>query len=337
MNQQMGIKTDLIPLPQEPPKEHLLFPYGKNTARWLDGKEHTFDFTPEQAARVVKSFERGGRDLSLDYNHMSLDPKAGERERRAAGAFRLEQRDDGLWMTDIRFTEDAENFVKKREYNYFSPVWNRDDQGVLEITNTALTPNPALLGIKPLIASQHYSPQEEENDMQLETLKASLGLPEDTTEAEALEQVQALQNFQGSILELTGAEDRDSAVGTLTAWQASVQRADALQAQLDEHTTAAENQERGTLIASALGSRKLTPAQAKEGGWAQTVPVATLKSFLASAPTVIPGEIDEDGTPQIETKSWDDMSNMEKHALKEANPDLYEQLRNAPAGEKESE
>ncbi len=329
----VAIKADLTPLPQEPPKEWLLFPYGENTARWMDGKEHTFDFKPEQAARVMAAYKRGGRELSLDYNHASLDPKAGERERRAAGTFQLEQRDDGLWMTDIRYTEDAESYVRKREYPFISPVWNRDKAGPLEVINVALTPNPALLGIKPLIASQHHSPQEEENTVKLETLKASLGLPEDTTEDEALQTVAALQTFQGSVLELAGSDDRDSALGTLQAWHDKAAQVDTLQASLDQITQERETQERETLIASALSSRKLTPAQ-KE--WASSVPVATLKSYLASAPTVVPDEIPET-EPDAETQlKWSEMSYVEKANLSQSDPELYAQLKaehNAGTGE----
>lgn len=158
----------------------------------------------------------------------------------------------------------------------------------------------------------------------------ALALSDSASESEVIAAIAGLKNFEKELLSLTNTSDRESAYGSLTALKAKADKADALQAQLNTHKAEAEKSDREGLIKEALTAKKLSPAQAKEGGFARTVPLATLKAFLKDAPTIIAGEVKEPGaaTP----KAWADMTGVEKAALYQDNPELYKSLRKTALG-----
>ncbi len=56
------------------PEKFLLVKYGQNVYT-KDGKEQSFDFSPDAADQVIAEFANRGRDLVIDYEHLTL---AGE-------------------------------------------------------------------------------------------------------------------------------------------------------------------------------------------------------------------------------------------------------------------
>lgn len=145
-----------------PVGEFLLIPFGDvEVERPLSGKD--FEFTPRHAESAVKWFDALGRKLAIDYEHQSLDRYNARPDglRPAAGWIGgLEVRDDGLWATDVNWTDRAKELLAAGEYRYFSPVifWSDEDYSdVAGLGPVALTNDPAMHGVTPLAASKGLS------------------------------------------------------------------------------------------------------------------------------------------------------------------------------------
>ncbi len=124
-----------------------LLPLGE--VKLVDGRP-PFEVTPESLADMVTAFGARGTDLVVDYEHQSL--KGGQAP--AAGWIKdLEVREDGLWA-QVEWTGKAEDYLKQREYRYFSPVLRIDpaSRQPQELMNVALTNVPAIAGLSPLVA-----------------------------------------------------------------------------------------------------------------------------------------------------------------------------------------
>jgi phage I-like protein len=124
-----------------------LLPLGQ--VNLVDGRP-PFEVDPESLTDMVKAFGARGTDLVIDYEHQSL--KGGQAP--AAGWIKdLEAREDGLWA-QVEWTGKAEDYLKQREYRYFSPVLriDPDSRRPQEIMNVALTNVPAIQGLSPLVA-----------------------------------------------------------------------------------------------------------------------------------------------------------------------------------------
>lgn len=323
----------------EPPREFLVWAFGETRFRWLDGREHAITLDASTAQRLMERYARVGHDLPIDYNHASTTT-VDDRQARAAGSFELELRGDGLWAVNVRWTADAEAYIRKREYRYVSPTWLEDDSGPLELASLALTANPATLGARPLVATSiptapaGGAPDEAPGGKEAIVKVANLlGLPESAGEAEVSLRVAALANFEATVLRrLDDAPDRETAMGRLEALAATAQQADMLAEKVTRLEAEREDAEREQLIAAAMRDGKLSPAQAAVGGWARSTPLATLKAFLASAPRIIPaGEAGEaDTTPGA--KPWEEMDGPERAALFLEDPARYQELRKAALG-----
>ncbi len=149
--------SELTARPGEPLREFLLIPFGEvKVERPCAGG--SFVFTPAHAESARRWFEGIGRKLAIDYEHQSFDRFNTRPDglRPAAGWIGgLEVRDDGLWATDITWTERAAELLRSGEYRYFSPVifWTDEDQtDVAGLGPVALTNDPAMRGVMPLAA-----------------------------------------------------------------------------------------------------------------------------------------------------------------------------------------
>jgi phage I-like protein len=124
-----------------------LLPLGQ--VKLVDGRP-PFEVTPESLTDMVKAYGARGTDLVIDYEHQSL--KGGRAP--AAGWIKdLEVREDGLWA-QVEWTGKAGQYLKQREYRYFSPVLRIDpaNRRPQELMNVALTNVPAIAGLSPLVA-----------------------------------------------------------------------------------------------------------------------------------------------------------------------------------------
>jgi len=130
--------------------EFRVFRIGENTST-----KGTFLLAADDCRKIAADWARRGLDCSIDYEHKAwsfLSPDST-----AAGWCTVEARGDGLWCTDVRWTEAAAAKLRAREYRYFSPAFEvseDDPPRITRLLNVALTNIPALDQIEPLAASQ---------------------------------------------------------------------------------------------------------------------------------------------------------------------------------------
>jgi len=135
------------------PSEFQVFPYGQFE---LEGPEITKVLVDQESMNtIISEFNRRGNDLVIDYEHQSIKDDQAP----AAGWITslMNRGKDGLWAA-VNWTQRAKNYLKNREYRYFSPVFNirRADHKVIKILNVALTNNPRINRINPIIAKADY-------------------------------------------------------------------------------------------------------------------------------------------------------------------------------------
>ena len=295
-----------------PPGEIQIFRNGLN--RSANGYWILYD--AEGAEQIRRAYELMGHDLYIDYDHMMFRAAFLEGESPAAGWFTLGFREDGLWAENVRWTSRALEKLRALEYRYFSPTVGVGEAGMAEdglpqlraisVENMALTNNPALAGIAPLIAaSKRYAdlardhkrteekedavPEETETQVALSSqLLANLGLAEDASEEMVLESIEGLKEAKLEAERLAaavGAKGSDEALGRIEGLKAQQEAADerltAMQAQLDELAQAKAANEHEDLIAAAVREGKLRTADVK---WAKEQNTEMLRGFLAEAP-----------------------------------------------------
>lgn len=156
------LRIESLPDGGEPATAFRLIPFGVvRVERASAGGD--FEFTPRHAASAKEWFDRLGRKLAIDYEHQSFDEFNARADglRPAAGWIGgLEARDDGLWATDVTWTERAADLLRSGEYRYFSPViyWTDEDYSdVAALGPVALTNDPAMRGVPSLTAARRQA------------------------------------------------------------------------------------------------------------------------------------------------------------------------------------
>lgn len=141
--------------PRLPPREFLIFPYGEISTR-----KGTFQLTERSADMVMRLYEEHGVDIMFDYEHLGLKPEATrDGKAPAAGSCKLELRDDGIWLTHIRWTDTAAEHLRQGEYRYLSPAFNINPKTgeIVELINVALTNLPATDNIPALVSASRLA------------------------------------------------------------------------------------------------------------------------------------------------------------------------------------
>lgn len=97
------------------PTEFQLLPWGKIE---ISGDEPVYLYDQEAAA-LIEEFKKRGNDMVIDYEHQTMQdvqaPAAGWIKRL------VWKGTEGLWAV-VEWTAKAEEYLKNREYRYFSPV-----------------------------------------------------------------------------------------------------------------------------------------------------------------------------------------------------------------------
>lgn len=141
------ITTKMIIPEGEPPSEFLLIPFGMT-----ETTEGPYNLDEAAAKEVIATFKKRNLKLFFDYNHLSLSPKTAE-DGIAAGWFDIEMRNDGIWIIRIKWTEKAFEYLRSREYAYFSPVLKLNkNRYVIRLINVALTNLPATDKLDPIVS-----------------------------------------------------------------------------------------------------------------------------------------------------------------------------------------
>lgn len=280
-----------------------LLPAGRFRAADGSGRPEGLDgwyIDAEIAGRLIAAASARATKYVIDYEHQTFLAEKNGQPAPAAGWFDgrgLEWREgQGLFATQVEWTERARTMLATGEYRYLSPAFTWDDTTghVQLLVNAGLTNNPGLDGMAAVALSaffqQSHDPKKEDPQMDLlKQLLAALGLPETTTAADAITGVAALKaradetaalKTQVATLTAQATATPDPAkfvpVETMTSLQAQV-------AALSAQMTAGES---ARVIDEALASGKLLPAQR---AWAEELgrkDLAQLKAFVAVAPKV---------------------------------------------------
>lgn len=257
------------------------------------------------AAKVIGRFNARKNDAVIDYEHQTLHKETNGQPAPAAGWIKevFWQEGKGL-IGRVAMTARALAAIAAGEYKLFSPVFSYDavTGDVLDLQMGALTNFPALDGLEPLTARAAatfgINPLEESPvNLLLKAVLAALGLPETTTEDQAIAACSALNltelRTQLGLDAKAGSTEMVAACTSLKvkadtnapdpAKFVPVSVADALKTDLAVLTAKVHGKEVDDLVAAALSVGKLLPAQEK---WARDLGasnVAALTAYLDTA------------------------------------------------------
>ena len=270
------------------PEEFLLLPKGKTE---FEGGYYILD--DKAMDRVIENFKKRGIDIVVDYEHQTIYGETAP----AAGWIKDLKKTPGGIVAKVEWTSKAKEFLKNKEYRYFSPVINLDSKRrVISLHSVALTNAPRTYRQVSLVAKNNFG--KEAFVMNPEILKL-LGLPEDASEKEVLSAISDLKQraekepekeevIPKEVLEALGLEkaDKSEVIASIHALKqeaeaVKVEEFVALKKKLAEMT--AEK-----LVEEALEAGKILPAQ-KE--WALKYAMNDekgFKAFMEKAPQVAP-------------------------------------------------
>ena len=248
--------------------------------------DHREPFMVDEASllSMAADFRSRGVDLVIDYEHQSLQ---GEQAPAAGWIKELEARGDGLWAR-VDWTQQARDYLEKKEYRYFSPVLKLDPETrkPVALMHMGLTNVPAIKHLRPLVARwggeaaipEALQPAEpadrtlaakmdsvKEKGKMVEQLKRLMGLEPEVAEGavcgkalEAFRDLAATLNLPGevSVAQLKGAvEALKAGASRLLKTEEALQ---ALKARLASETA-------DRFVEEAMKAGKVSPAQR---GWA---------------------------------------------------------------------
>ena len=172
------------------PAEFQVLPEGKIA---VHGDEPAY-LDEEAAVKIIAAYKARGNDMVIDYEHQSL----ADVQSPAAGWIKdlVWKGAEGLWAV-VEWTAKAAEYLKNREYRYFSPVMlvGAVDRKVALLVNVALTNNPAMNNLRPIVAkATDFIENQKKEDTMLEKLKTLLGLAADAGEDKIMEGVTLLVN-----------------------------------------------------------------------------------------------------------------------------------------------
>ncbi|MFZ5450261.1 MAG: phage protease [Thermodesulfobacteriota bacterium] len=279
------------------PEWILLLPAGR--VELLDRPE-PLQVDPESLAAMVTAFRSRGVDLVIDYEHQSLQG----RQAPAAGWIKdLEARGDGLWGR-VEWTPQAREYLRNREYRYFSPVLQLDPETKkpLALMQVGLTNVPAIKRLAPLVAKwEDPGPQAQEQnprrtlpegeagkDKPMEQLRLLLGLSREAGDEALWTGVIDLCRNLATTLKLPEEATAAQILEATGILQQKAQRAAEAEEELRQLKSrlAAETTEK--TVEEALKAGKITPAQRTWALEYYRQDPGGFQTFVARAPQLVP-------------------------------------------------
>ena len=252
-----------------------------------------------QAEIIIQRMQSTPVDLVIDYDHQTLQKELNGQPAPAAGWMRAPEWVEGQGLfVEVEWTAKASQHIDDKEFKYISPVFLYDPKTgyVVKVVHAALTNTPALHNLQQValaaMSSSYQTLMNEEKPMNeaLKLMLAMLGLPETTTEPEAIAALNSVQTQLGDtklpaalserLVALNAQHTPDPAkfVPVETMQQMQTQLV-ALTAQVQGFQTESNQ----AVIAGALADGRLLPAQKD---WAESLAktnMAALNQFLGTA------------------------------------------------------
>lgn len=272
--------------------------------RSLDGRPQgveSWRLDAADAAPLIAAAAARSTPYVFDYEHQSLSAASEGHKAPAAGWFQALEfvAGEGLFATDVHWTDAARQLIEADEYRYVSPVftWERASGRITGLINAALTNTPGLDGMRrvaDLVAARlavaaplPFPIKDAPMDELLDRLRHFLNLPPAATADELSAELAALSAQLGE----TAAAASALSLGARLHAALAIQPPDPAQyvpltvhAEVQNELTALRTQqaerERGELLTAALADGRILPPT--EAYW-RTQPVAALTAFLAVA------------------------------------------------------
>lgn len=286
---EVGVAPCLFDLNGHAPAEFRLLPFGTFKAK--DGRPYGLQgwrLDAYSAAAALRNIQSLADDFLIDYEHQTLyTDKTGQKAPASAWVSRadFEIRDDGIYATNIEWTEAAKAAIEAKEYRYISPVIQYDKKtGVVTgALMAALVNHAAIDGLTDLAAAHFSFNVEEDSPVDKETL-ALLGLDENASPEQIAQAVAALKAQADQVESLTdqvAALKANSDPGKPDpAKYVPVETMSALQQQVAELSNQVNRRDCDELIEAALSDGRLLEAQKS---WAQSLEIEALKAYLKDA------------------------------------------------------
>ena len=276
----MALAALLLPTEGGAPTEFRILRAGANKT-----EKGEFLFDAEAAEAVMAAYQaKGLGKVQIDYEHQSMvaPPGGGDAAKPAAGWFRPEVRNGELWATDVAWSSRAKGMLAPAdgapEYRFFSPVlrFDEDTRRVRSLKNLALTNDPAMDELHPLVAATATDPVRKDDDMpcaectaltaklkaaeeECSSLKVKLsGFEKKVDDKDAA--MTALTGDRDKVIALTGQASVPAALGTIESWKKDASEVAQLRADRAREQDAALTTQMKEVLDAAEKGGKLPPA-----------------------------------------------------------------------------
>lgn len=259
------------------PAEFQILPEGKIE---INGEPPAY-IDAAAASDVVRRFKARGNDMVIDYEHQTLT----DTQAPAAGWISdlIWRGKDGLWGA-TGWTKRAKEYLENREYRYHSPViLIGQDRKVKMLVNVALTNNPAMNNLKPIVAKLSMDwdtkssqvQKREEEEIMIGKLRKLFGLADDAGEEKVLEAATLLVNKSTGlvackeVLDVLGARaeaKKDEVVQLVASLKAPGDVAVVLSQEVAALKTKIAAMEQEDLVTLALKEGKTSPDELDKWG-----------------------------------------------------------------------
>jgi phage I-like protein len=284
---------------QDTTEEIKILPLGLVKSRKGD-----FIVDSESISLMKKAFKDRKLDIVIDYEHQTLEGVQAP----AGGWIKDFYIKDNAVVAKVEWTEKAKKYIANKEYRYLSPVIivRKTDNKAVILHSVALTNTPAIDGMYTIKNSMDLEDIEGGEGMDfLKKLIEMLGLPEGTTEEEALAKLAELKTgaektneekvvVNKEVLELLGlkAEATKQEI-TSKIMELKNPAGQVSAAEFNELKLKLEKKEAEELVTMAMKEGKITAPQ-KE--WALEYALKApegFKKYVETASVVVPmGELD---------------------------------------------
>lgn len=265
------------------PYTFLLLPFG--VSRTTHGvARSSFTFNTDDARILIDTFKARGKEIVVDYEHQTL---SGTEAPAAGWIDRLFLTPEGLQAHVREWTSKAENFLKMKEYRYFSPVLMLQNGHPISLHSVGLTNHPAIHGLSPLVSSDIYSFNTTQGILMtpLESLMEPLGLPPSDDPASALiEHVSRLTKRNNDLEKFLVEQECPDLDAVTLKIKGMIPPAD--WAECQEKLRRYESEK---AVEQAFSDGKLTESQRDWARVYATQNLSAFNDFIRHAPLVAPG------------------------------------------------